>query len=102
MCVGFKSPLITKSDGVIGSVQIGARPSLGSNGSWQVSHARVSHIVNDIAEHKSPSFKAYCGYQLGIAYDMLGEKEKATKAFMPVPGWVRKVIFYRCKFHGRF
>lgn len=43
-----------------------------------------------LAEHKSPSFKAYCGYQLGVAYDMLGEKDKAARAFAPVPSWVRK------------
>lgn len=50
------------------------------------------HLAKGVTEHKSPSFKAYCGYQLGVAYDMLGEKDKAAGAFAPVPSWVRKVI----------
>ena len=43
-------------------------------------------------ETKAPSYRAYCGYQLGMCYDLLHQPDNAKNVFSPVSGWVRKVI----------
>jgi hypothetical protein len=43
------------------------------------------------ADNEAPSFRAYCGYQLGISYLMLDDIENARRVLEKVPSWVRKV-----------
>jgi hypothetical protein len=42
-------------------------------------------------ENKTPSFNAFCGFQLGICYEMIENREKSQEIFKKVPSWVRKV-----------
>jgi tetratricopeptide (TPR) repeat protein len=43
-----------------------------------------------LKDNEAPSFRAYCGYQLGISYIMLGDNENARRILEKVPRWVRK------------
>jgi len=43
-----------------------------------------------LLENKSPSFGAYCAFQLGVCYEMLQQPKNAKNIFLQVEGLVRK------------
>jgi hypothetical protein len=66
---------------------------------WKVQQKRKKNIrkltiwwqYTNCADNEAPSFRAYCGYQLGISYLMLDDIENARRVLEKVPSWVRKV-----------
>ncbi|GAQ83686.1 hypothetical protein KFL_001570250 [Klebsormidium nitens] len=50
----------------------------------------VERFVPFLAEFRSPSYHAFCAYQLGCALDLLGRRKEATAAMTSVAGYVRK------------
>lgn len=54
----------------------------------------INYLQNFLKLNKSPSFRAFCGYQLGVCLEITNQREQALSVFEKVPSWVRKHFTY--------
>ena len=51
----------------------------------------LRYLVNFLNNSNSETFRAFCAYQIGFSYFMLGDVDKATTYMKKIQPWVRKV-----------
>ncbi len=52
----------------------------------------ITQLRAFLRDYRSPSFRAYAGYQLAYSLELTGKRQEARDVMLSVPGWTRKQV----------